>query len=144
MQPVLRPARMCDAKKIHGLLMECSAEGLLLPRSLSNLYGQIRDFRILETSGGEFIGCAALAVIWENLAEVRSLAIAKPWRGNGFGNILVDECCKDARRIGIDRVFALTYQVRFFERNGFGVVSKDEQPTPEPTATPTPKPTMMP
>ena len=58
MQPVLRPARMCDAKKIHGLLMECSAEGLLLPRSLSNLYGQIRDFRILETSGGEFIGCA--------------------------------------------------------------------------------------
>lgn len=56
MQPVLRPARMCDAKKIHGLLMECSAEGLLLPRSLSNLYGQIRDFRILETSGGEFIG----------------------------------------------------------------------------------------
>ena len=97
MQPVLRPARMCDAKKIHGLLMECSAEGLLLPRSLSNLYGQIRDFRILETSGGEFIGCAALAVIWENLAEVRSLAIAKPWRGNGFGNILVDECCKDAQ-----------------------------------------------
>lgn len=73
MQPVLRPARMCDAKKIHGLLMECSAEGLLLPRSLSNLYGQIRDFRILETGGGEFIGCAALAVIWENLAEVRSL-----------------------------------------------------------------------
>ena len=110
MQPVLRPARMCDAKKIHGLLMECSAEGLLLPRSLSNLYGQIRDFRILETGGGEFIGCAALAVIWENLAEVRSLAIAKPWRGNGFGNILVDECCKDARRIG------------------FGVVSKDLLP----------------
>jgi amino-acid N-acetyltransferase len=67
-------------------------------------------------------------VIWENLAEVRSLAIAKPWRGNGFGNILVDECCKDARRIGIDRVFALTYQVRFFERNGFGVVSKDLLP----------------
>ena len=52
MQPVLRPARMCDAKKIHGFAMECSAEGLLLPRSLSNLYGQIRDFRILETSGG--------------------------------------------------------------------------------------------
>ena len=68
------------------------------------------------------------AAIWENLAEVRSLAIAKPWRGNGFGNILVDECCKDARRIGIDRVFALTYQVRFFERNGFGVVSKDLLP----------------
>ena len=78
MQPVLRPARMCDAKKIHGLLMECSAEGLLLPRSLSNLYGQIRDFRILETSGGEFIGCAALAVIWENLAL--------PSRGGGTGS----------------------------------------------------------
>ena len=66
--------------------------------------------------------------MWEILGEVRSLAIAKPWRGNGFGNILVDECCKDARRIGIDRVFALTYQVRFFERNGFGVVSKDLLP----------------
>ena len=112
MQPVLRPARMCDAKKIHGLLMECSAEGLLLPRSLSNLYGQIRDFRILETSGGEFIGCAALAVIWENLAEVRSLAIAKPWLGNGFGNILVDECCKDIpRRYGS---FLLTTIFRCF------------------------------
>ena len=79
MQPVLRPARMCDAKKIHGLLMECSAEGLLLPRSLSNLYGQIRDFRILETGGGEFIGCAALAVIWENLAPL-------PSRGGGTGS----------------------------------------------------------
>ena len=56
MQPVLRPARMCDAKKIHGLLMECSAEGLLLPRSLSNLYCQIRDFRILETGAGGDLG----------------------------------------------------------------------------------------
>lgn len=128
MQPVLRPAQMRDAKRIHSLLTECSAEGLLLPRSLSNLYGQIRDFRILETEDGAFIGCAALAVIWENLAEVRSLAIAKPWRGSGFGNILVDDCCKDARGIGIDRVFALTYQVRFFERNGFGVVNKDTLP----------------
>lgn len=128
MQPVLRPAQMRDAKRIHGLLTECSAEGLLLPRSLSNLYGQIRDFRILEAEDGEFIGCAALAVIWENLAEVRSLAIAKPWRGNGFGNVLVDDCCKDARMIGISRVFALTYQVRFFERNGFGVVDKDTLP----------------
>ena len=73
-------------------------------------------------------GNSSAARRWENLAEVRSLAIAKPWRGNGFGNILVDECCKDARRIGIDRVFALTYQVRFFERNGFGVVSKDLLP----------------
>lgn len=128
MQPILRLAQMHDAKRIHSLLTECSAEGLLLPRSLSNLYGQIRDFRILETEGGELIGCAALAVIWENLAEVRSLAIAKPWRGNGFGNILVDDCCEDARMIGINRVFALTYQVRFFERNGFGVVDKDTLP----------------
>ena len=128
MQPVLRPAQIHDAKRIHSLLTECSAEGLLLPRSLSNLYGQIRDFRILETEDGEFIGCAALAVLWENLAEVRSLAIAKPWRGKGFGNILVDDCCRDAGMIGINRVFALTYQVPFFERNGFGVVSKDLLP----------------
>ena len=85
MQPVLRPARMCDAKKIHGLLMECSAEGLLLPRSLSNLYGQIRDFRILETGGGEFIGCAALAGDLGKPGGSPLLAIAKPWRGNGFG-----------------------------------------------------------
>ena len=84
MQPVLRPARMCDAKKIHGLLMECSAEGLLLPRSLSNLYGQIRDFRILETSGGEFIGCAALAVIWETWRK--SAPSPLPSRGGGTGS----------------------------------------------------------
>lgn len=87
-----------------------------------------RDFRILETSGGEFIGCAALAVIWENLAEVRSLALPSRGGGTGSATSSVDECCKDARRIGIDRVFALTYQVRFFERNGFGVVSKDLLP----------------
>lgn len=128
MQPILRPTRMCDAKKIHGSLMECSTEGLLLPCSLSSLYGQIKDSRILETNGEEFIGRTALTVIWENLAEVRSLAIAKPWRENGFGNIFTGECCKDARRIGIDRVFALTYQMRFFERNDFGVVSKNLLP----------------
>ena len=85
MLPKLVRICRCLGDKTHGLLMECSAEGLLLPRSLSNLYGQIRDFRILETGGGEFIGCAALAVIWENLAEVRSLAIAKPWRQHPRG-----------------------------------------------------------
>lgn len=125
MQPVLRPARMCDTKKIHGLLMECLTEGLLLPHPLSSLCGQIRDFRILEIGGGEFIGCAVLAVIWENLAEVRSPAIAKPWRGSRFGNILVDECCKDAHRIGINRVLVLAYQVHSSERNSFGVANKD-------------------
>ena len=129
MQPVLRPARMCDAKKIHGLLMECSAEGLLLPRSLVEPVRPDQGFsRIL---GNQRRGIHRLRGAGGDLGKPGGsplLAIAKPWRGNGFGNILVDECCKDARRIGIDRVFALTYQVRFFERNGFGVVSKDLLP----------------
>ena len=76
-----------------------------VPHFLNSLMASIDSLQVtclslIHICGGEFIGCAALAVIWENLAEVRSLAIAKPWRGNGFGNILVDECCKDARRIG--------------------------------------------
>lgn len=128
MEPILRPAQMRDAKKIHELLMECSSEGLLLPRPLGDIYGQIRDFKVLEAEDGTFVGCAALAVIWENLAEVRSLAIARGWRGRGYGNRLVESCCEDVRALGIGRLFALTYQVRFFERNGFSVVSKDLLP----------------
>ena len=71
----VRKARMGDIRAIHALLMTSSADGLLLPRSLTDLYGHLRDFFVVEGDGAT-VGCGALSIIWENMAEVRSLAVA--------------------------------------------------------------------
>ena len=124
----VRKARMSDVKSIHALLLSTSGEGLLLPRSLSELYGHVRDFFVLHDEEGRLIGCAALSIMWDDLAEVRSLLVAPDLRGGGRGYLLVKACLEEARALGLTRVFALTYQVAFFERQGFKVVSKDMLP----------------
>lgn len=127
MPPLIRKARLHDVKAIHQILMGCAAEGLLLPRSFTQLYSHLRDFFVLD-EGGEVVGCSALSIIWEELAEVRSLAIRPEWRGKGLGRDLVEACTAEARDLGVARLFALTYQVPFFERLGFEQVSKDILP----------------
>lgn len=82
----VRKARMGDIRAIHALLMTSSADGLLLPRSLTDLYGHLRDFFVVEGDGAT-VGCGALSIIWENMAEVRSLAVAAHARRKVFGKI---------------------------------------------------------
>ena len=128
MQNMVRKARMEDVKDIHALLLSTASEGLLLPRSLTQLYSHMRDFFVMRDADNVLIGCGALAIMWEGLAEIRSLLVAPTCRGLGGGHQLVLACLDEARSLGLGRVFALTYQVAFFERQGFSVVAKDVLP----------------
>lgn len=125
----IRKARVPDVKSIHGLLLHSGGMGLLLPRSLSDLYSKLRDFYVLADRDAETVrGCCALAITWEDIAEVRSLAIAEDLRGRGWGKRLVEACLSEAVTLGLFRVFTLTYQVDFFVRQGFRVVDKEVLP----------------
>jgi len=126
--PTVRKARMEDVKDIHALLLSTADEGMLLPRSLPQLYSHLRDFFVMLDAGNVLIGCGALAIMWEGLAEIRSLLVAPASRSLGGGRLLVRACLDEARELGLKRVFALTYQVAFFERQGFSVVPKDVLP----------------
>ncbi len=125
---VIRKALIADVKAIHGLLMMAAMKGQLLPRALTYLYGHIRNFYVLEASDGTLVGCTALAPVWEDLAEVCSLVVREDLRGKGLGRRLVEACIRDSAELGIGRVFALTYQEKFFNRLGFVTVEKDVLP----------------
>lgn len=111
----LRKATIADVKCIHRLLMDCANKRLLLPRSYNELYSHLRDFIVAENNAsGEVVGCCALSITWEALAEVRSLVVAENAQHQGLGRRLVEFCISDALTFGIYKVFALTYQVDFF------------------------------
>jgi len=120
----IRKAKISDVKLIHGILSYFAEKGLLLPRSLSDLYNHLRDYVVYEDEPGEIIGTAALNVCWDNLAEIRSLAVKEGFQGLGLGKGLVEYCLSEAVALDIHRVFTLTYQPRFFERMGFRIVDK--------------------
>jgi amino-acid N-acetyltransferase len=127
----LRKARITDVKGIHKLLITPTGDdGLVLPRSYNQLYSHLRDFFVMvdEAKGDEVLACCALAICWENLAEVRSLVVAREARGQGLARRLVDACLSDAVTLGIFRVFALTNTVSFFKHMGFSEVGKDSLP----------------
>lgn len=118
----VRKARLSDVPAIAELVNGYAAKGLMLSKRQVDLYEQVREFVVVSTSQGELLGCGALRLVWHNLAEVRSLAISEEAQGLGLGRRIVDELIKEAEQIGLARVFALTYQVEFFEKLGFGVV----------------------
>lgn len=128
MQQSPRPALVTDVKDIHALLLGGAASGRLLPRSLADIYNHTRDFVILRDEDDRLVGCCALAIFWEDLAEIRSLFIREDRRGKGFGRVLVEDCLKAARDMHIHTVFTLTYEAVFFAKLGFAEVSKDVLP----------------
>ncbi len=123
----IRRAVVDDAPQIAELVNYYARLGEMLPRPLLYLYQGIRDFVVAEEEG-QIIGCGALRVMWSDLAEIRSLAVAKSHRRRGIGALIADELIAEAERLGLTRVFALTYQVRFFERLGFQEVPKESLP----------------
>jgi amino-acid N-acetyltransferase len=128
-QHYLRKAKVSDVKRIHSMLMECSKQGLLLPRSFNELYSHLRDYFVVAgKESGQVLGCCALSIAWEELAEIRSLVVDPALRGNRWGSKLVEACLSDAMTLGLYKVFVLTYQVEFFTTAGFEVVSKDILP----------------
>jgi amino-acid N-acetyltransferase len=99
----------------------------MLSRSLSELYESLRDFYIFEEEG-RLIGAAALHIVWEDLAELRSVAVAEEAEHRGVGTKLVNACIDEAKALGLKRVFCLTYKPEFFGRFGFRVADKTELP----------------
>jgi len=125
---MIRKARMADVKGIHGLIAEYAKKGDMLPRSLADIYENLRDYFVFLGNDGELLGSAAIHIMWEDLAEVRSLAVREGRMRRGVGTQLVESCISEAIMLGIARVFALTYKPEFFEELGFHVVDKAELP----------------
>ena len=123
----LRRAYPRDAEEIREIVNTYASKGLMLPRSLSSIYESIRDFRVI-AGGDRIMGCAALHVCWEDIAEIRSLVVAEEIRGRGWGRALVDDCLKEARGLRLPRVFTLTYTPEFFQRLGFTGIEKESLP----------------
>jgi amino-acid N-acetyltransferase len=126
---MIRKATVRDVKAIHRLLKKHADRGELLPRALSDLYDCLRDFSVFEEkSSRSIIGVCAVHVCWEDLAEIRSLAVGKQHQGEGIGSTLVTATMAEAQDLGIRRVFTLTYRPDFFKKHGFKVVDKATLP----------------
>lgn len=124
---MLRKAQIRDVKNIQKLLTHFASRGDMLSRSLSELYESIRDFNVWE-EGGEILGTAALHIIWEDLAEIRSVAVSEDAGRKGIGTQVVNACIDEARQLGLKRVFCLTYKPDFFGKFGMRIVDKSELP----------------
>ena len=124
---VLRQARMGDVEPIFALVMQFSRRGVMLQRSRAELYESLRDF-IVADHNGRLVGCVALTIEWDNLAEVKSLAVSPRHQRRGIGRRLVKACLVESRRLGIGKVFALTMVPSFFEGLGFERVTRESLP----------------
>jgi amino-acid N-acetyltransferase len=126
---MIRKATVADVEAIHRILKEHADRGELLPRALSDLYDDLRDFTLFQDEdSGPIIGVCALHVCWDDLAEIRSLAVSEQHQGGGIGSELVAVALAEARDLGIRRVFTLTYQPDFFDKYGFKIVEKAALP----------------
>jgi amino-acid N-acetyltransferase len=126
---MIRKATIKDIKAIHALLHQYGREGQLLPRPLSVLYDHVRDFSVyVDNKDGGVLGCCALQFCWDDLAEIRSLAVHPENVGKGIGSKLVEHALSDAKSFGIQKVFALTYRPSFFKRFGFQQIDRSELP----------------
>lgn len=124
----IRKAHVGDVQAIYDLLKHMAAKGLLLPRSLSNIYEMVQTFWVAEDNQGRVAGVAALQVAWGSLGEVRSLAVNEEYGGLGLGRKLTLAVENEARGLGIDRMFVLTYVPTFFEKLGYHVTPLESLP----------------
>ena len=123
----VRKAGIKDARFVCKLINQYADEGAMLPRALSEFYDNMRDFFVAEHEGRP-VGCVALHLVWDDLAEVKSLAIEREMKGKGAGSALVTACLDEAGTFGLKRVFCLTYAREFFLGLGFADISKEELP----------------
>jgi amino-acid N-acetyltransferase len=116
----VRPARTTDVRAIKRLVEPLVQQRILLGKELVVFFESLQEFQVaVDDATGEVIGCGALHVIWEDLGEVRTLAVADPWRGAGVGHALLESLEAEARVLGLTRLFCLTFEVAFFTRHGF-------------------------
>jgi amino-acid N-acetyltransferase len=116
----VRPARTCDVVGIRRLVDHYAPRGILLDKPTVTLYEDVQEFYVAVDPGDErIVGCGALHVMWQDLAEVRTLAVDPEATGHGIGHRLLDRLLDQARHLGVRRVFCLTFEVDFFRRHGF-------------------------
>lgn len=123
----IRKARLADVEHMHKIVNNYADKGLMLSRPRSMLYECVRDFVVAEIDG-EIVGTGALHIMWEDLAEIRALAVKEGYAGQGIGRKMVELSLQEAKQLGIPKVFTLTYQPDFFKKLGFVEVSKDNMP----------------
>ena len=123
----IRDAKIQDVKRIHEMI-NCYAEvDRMLFASMSDIYEKLLTFVVAEEAG-QVVGCCALGVLWEDLAEIKSLAVDEAQFGKGIGRALVNGCLDKARMLGLHKVFTLTLEPVFFEKLGFVRVRRDTLP----------------
>ena len=127
---LVRRARTPDVRAIRELVDANAASGRLLSKPTVALYEDIQEFWVACDESGQVTGCGALHVMWEDLAELRTVAVAADRQGQGVGHELVARLLDQARQVGVSRVFVLTFAVQFFLRHGFEVI-KGDAATPE-------------
>jgi amino-acid N-acetyltransferase len=125
MSVTVRPARTADVKHIKRLIEPLVSERILLGKDPVVFYESIQQFVVAEEAD-TIVGCGALHVMWRDLAEVRTLAVAETHRGLGVGHVILEELEKNARELGISRLFCLTFETTFFESHGFAAIGENE------------------
>ncbi len=120
-------ARISDATQMHKLINYFADRGEMLARPLSELYENIKDYFVVR-QGKRVIACAGLHIMWSNLAEIKSAAVAEDSQRQGIGDQLIEACLKEAKELGISTVFCLTYKPAFFEKCDFSQIDKMELP----------------
>jgi amino-acid N-acetyltransferase len=124
---LIRDARLDDVPAIRDLINDYAELDKMLFRPLADLYESLRDFKVFERDG-RVVGCCALQVIWSDLAEVKSLAVRQDCQGQGVGSQLVAGIIQEARRLRLPKIFTLTLEKKFFEKQGFTKISKESLP----------------
>jgi len=124
---MIRKALLKDIKQMQELINSFAKDNIMLPRSLNELYDNVRDFWVYENRG-KVIGCSALHICWDNLAEIKSLAVKKNMQRKQIGTELVTRCLEEAKVLGAKKVFALTYKPDFFKKLGFRKVKHSDLP----------------
>ncbi|WP_309081279.1 amino-acid N-acetyltransferase [Zhihengliuella sp.] len=127
----LRPARTSDVAEIRRLVRPLAEERILLEKEAVAYFESLQEFTVAEDADGNVIGCGAVHVMWEDIAEVRTLATSAQWRGHGVGKALLERLLERARDLGVRRVFCLTFEVEFFRRGGFEVMADQTAVDPE-------------
>ena len=123
---MIRKAKINEVPEIRRFLVEFSQDGGILPRTLADLYGQLRDYYVYRPDHGSILGIAALHICWAGLGEIRSVAVTPAHRGQGIASRLVKACLDEARIIGLSEIFLLTLVPEFFQRFGFKIVSRED------------------
>ena len=118
MSVVIRPAKTSDVKEIRAIVDTYAVERKLLSKETVTLFESVQEFVVAEVDG-EVVGCGALHVLWEDIAEVRTVAVVEQMHGKGVGHLILENVLARAKEVGVKKVFCLTFQTKFFGSHGF-------------------------